>query len=571
MAESYVIYTGNGATDAYSIPFPFIAESHVVVKLDGVTLEQLTDYTISVSTLTFLSTPADGAEIVISRFTPRDEPLVDFVDGATLTAADLDMALLQAFYVGQEVYESSLQKDPVNFDAGSVRIVNVDDPVDDQDVATKNYVDDTTPHKSGTITNNGLAYWNGTTGLSLKGATITVSNGDTLQNVAAIEAVLGTFTAANISLLSGSTATFSSALNLGAELALGENCEVTYATTVTVDSAADKVLIMDASDGNKLKVALLPELGDSAVTSVAGRTGDVTLTKTDVGLSNVPNTDATSRANHTGTQLLSTISDAGTAAALNVPASGDAAAGEVVKGNDTRLTDARTPSTHASSHAAAGSDPLTLSQSQITNLTTDLAGKASTSHTHAASDIVSGDIAAARLTNAICGKQTLGIPAGTMKTRDTNGATAASTELSTNKIMQVSLDFDPATQQYAQFLVPMPKSWNLSTVTAEFLWTAASGSGGVVWSLAGVAVSDDDAMDVAFGTAQQVADTFITANDVHKTSETSAITIAGTPAALDTVMFQVSRVVANASDTLAVSAKLIGVRLYITTNALNDA
>lgn len=36
---------------------------------------------------------------------------------------------------------------------------------------------------------------------------------------------------------------------------------------------------------------------------------DLVLTKTDVGLSNVPNTDATLRANHTGTQLASTISD----------------------------------------------------------------------------------------------------------------------------------------------------------------------------------------------------------------------------------------------------------------------
>lgn len=36
----------------------------------------------------------------------------------------------------------------------------------------------------------------------------------------------------------------------------------------------------------------------------------------------------------------------GTASALNVPATGDAAAGEVVKGNDTRLTDARTPTAH---------------------------------------------------------------------------------------------------------------------------------------------------------------------------------------------------------------------------------
>lgn len=41
---------------------------------------------------------------------------------------------------------------------------------------------------------------------------------------------------------------------------------------------------------------------------------DLALTKTDVGLSNVPNVDATNRANHTGTQTASTISDFTTAA-----------------------------------------------------------------------------------------------------------------------------------------------------------------------------------------------------------------------------------------------------------------
>lgn len=46
-----------------------------------------------------------------------------------------------------------------------------------------------------------------------------------------------------------------------------------------------------------------------------------------------------------------------------------------------------TPTAHASTHAAAGGDPLTLSQSQVTNLVTDLAGKAATSHTHAESDV----------------------------------------------------------------------------------------------------------------------------------------------------------------------------------------
>ena len=51
-------------------------------------------------------------------------------------------------------------------------------------------------------------------------------------------------------------------------------------------------------------------------------------------------------------------------------------AGKVVEGNDARLSDARTPTSHASSHASDGSDPLTLAQSQITGLTSDLALKA---------------------------------------------------------------------------------------------------------------------------------------------------------------------------------------------------
>ena len=55
-------------------------------------------------------------------------------------------------------------------------------------------------------------------------------------------------------------------------------------------------------------------------------------------------TDPLARANHTGTQTLSTISDAGTAAAKNIPATGNASATQVVYGSDTRLTDSRSPS-----------------------------------------------------------------------------------------------------------------------------------------------------------------------------------------------------------------------------------
>lgn len=175
-------------------------------------------------------------------------------------------------------------------------------------------------------------------------------------------------------------------------------------------------------------------------------------------------------------------------------------------------------------------------------------------------------------TIAVAGKQTIFIPANAMFARTTNGAATGSVEQSTNKNMVKSLDFDTTTQEFAQFSVAFPKSWNLSTVTFQphfsQLTTAA---GGVVFGLAGVAVSTTDDLDVAFGTAQTSTTTAGTLNKEYVGPESSAITIAGTPAAGDRVMFQINRTVADGSDTLAQDARLHGIRLFFTTNAATDA
>lgn len=169
--------------------------------------------------------------------------------------------------------------------------------------------------------------------------------------------------------------------------------------------------------------------------------------------------------------------------------------------------------------------------------------------------------------------QTVWIPAAAMIARTTNGAASGTVETTTNKVMLKTLDFDATTQEFAQFAIRMPKGWNEGTVTAAFTWShaATTTNFGVVWQLAGVAISDDDTLDVAFGTAQTVADTGGTTDDAYITSATSAITIAGTPAEQDYVVFQVARAPANASDTMAIDARLHGVTLYYTTTTLNDA
>jgi hypothetical protein len=93
---------------------------------------------------------------------------------------------------------------------------------------------------------------------------------------------------------------------------------------------------------------------------------------------------------------------------------------------------------------------------------------------------------------------------------------------------------------------------------------------GVVWGLDAVAISDDDAMDVAFGTAQTSTDTGGTTNDSYQGPESSAITIAGSPAVGDLVMYRIHRDPSDGNDTLAIDARLHGVLLLYTIDTLKD-
>lgn len=173
-------------------------------------------------------------------------------------------------------------------------------------------------------------------------------------------------------------------------------------------------------------------------------------------------------------------------------------------------------------------------------------------------------------TTSPIGKHTIYQPARGMIARTSNGAAAGTVELASNDVMLATYDFDEAADEFVQFDVWMPKGWNEGTVIAQFSWTAASGSGDVVWGIQALARSNDDALDTAFGSAQTVTDTLLTANDEHHTAETSAITIGGTPAEGDRVIFQVYRDANAGGDTLAVDACLIGVKIIYTINAAND-
>jgi hypothetical protein len=172
----------------------------------------------------------------------------------------------------------------------------------------------------------------------------------------------------------------------------------------------------------------------------------------------------------------------------------------------------------------------------------------------------------------IAGKESIWVPAVAMYPNTTNGcADLAQVELSNGPEIK-TLDFDKDSDENAQFAVAFPKSWNEGTITFQAFFTADSTNTGTVsWVLAGVACADNDTINVAFGTG--VAPTAKahsgTANDLDVTAESGAVTIAGSPSTDEEVYFQITRDVS--ADSLTADAKLLGVKLFFTTDAANDA
>jgi hypothetical protein len=133
--------------------------------------------------------------------------------------------------------------------------------------------------------------------------------------------------------------------------------------------------------------------------------------------------------------------------------------------------------------------------------------------------------------------------------------------------------FDPTTEKAVWTVLRLPKSWNGGTITFQPSWwhQSTTTNFGIAWSMRAVAIGNDDALAVSYGTAQTSIDTGGTTADVYTGPESSAITIAGTPAAGDLVFLELRRLPADGSDNLAVAAGLLGARIQITTNADTDA
>ena len=171
----------------------------------------------------------------------------------------------------------------------------------------------------------------------------------------------------------------------------------------------------------------------------------------------------------------------------------------------------------------------------------------------------------------VAGKETIYVPASAMYPNTTNGcSTLTQVELSNGPEIKV-LDFDPSSDENAQFTVAFPKSWNEGTITFQAFFTVTgTNTGTVAWGLSGVAIADDGSCNTAFGTnvvATAKAHSG-TSNDLNVTAESGAVTIAGSPSTDEFVFFQVMRDVSE--DDQSGDARLLGIKIFFTTDAKND-
>ena len=193
----------------------------------------------------------------------------------------------------------------------------------------------------------------------------------------------------------------------------------------------------------------------------------------------------------------------------------------------------------------------------------------------AADGTVDLDTAGATVASAViktAGLETIYVPAAAMYPTTTGGCAAlAQVEGTAGRPELKCLDFDPSSDENAQFTVAFPKSWNAGTVTFRAFFTVTgTNTGTVSWSLAGGSTVDNGVIDTAFGTA--VAPTAKahsgTSNDINVTATSGALTIAN---AADDAMtfFNIERDVS--ADDQSADARLLGIQIFFTTSAATDA
>ena len=240
--------------------------------------------------------------------------------------------------------------------------------------------------------------------------------------------------------------------------------------------------------------------------------------------------------------------------------------GEVVVGSGSAAGDITTSGTHdliLDTNAGTNSGNITITDGANGNIKLSPNGTG---------EVQAVDAADATGAVKIAGLETIFVPATAMFGTTTNGAEANAVETTATRPEMKVLDFDASTIEYAQFSIAMPKSWNEGTLTFQAFWSpSTTNTGNCLIGLQGVSVANDATSDVTFNAAVDVTDAGTgTVEDVLVSPVSAAVTVKS--AAADTyTYFQVARNATSGSDTFTGDVRLLGIKIFYTTDAANDA
>ena len=311
----------------------------------------------------------------------------------------------------------------------------------------------------------------------------------------------------------------------------GSGDTFTFSTT----DKGDQLIFASANDGTNPDIITL-SFGDVTLTGTETLTNK-TLTSPAIGTSILDtNGNELSKVTATGSAVNEfTIANAATGNAPALSATGD----------DSNIDVALIPKGTGETKVGTGAANATITSSGAHDLILDT-NSGTNSGTITITDAANGNITiapngtgVAQAVDAgdntaaikIAGKETIWVPSSAMYPNSTNGAEAAQVELSNGPELKV-LDFDKDSDEFAQFAVAFPKSWNAGTVTFQAFFTATSTDTGTsAYVLQGVALADNGDLNTAFGTAVGPTAKAMsgTSNDLAVTAESGAVTIAGSP------------------------------------------
>jgi hypothetical protein len=149
VAFSRVTKIGDGVSTQFSVNFAldYVDPTHVTARV-GTEVDGLGDPVYR--TITFITTnllqisgdPAGvGVQVLFERTVPKDELIINYNNGDVLDEINLDTSQKQVIMAVQEVLDGRFTTLTQDLDMGGFTAVNLRDPEEDTDAATKDYVD----------------------------------------------------------------------------------------------------------------------------------------------------------------------------------------------------------------------------------------------------------------------------------------------------------------------------------------------------------------------------------------------------------------------------------------------